>query len=212
MTQEQSNLVLPLLQSAEMRRSVYALDKNLPLSRRETEDLAGHVLRHTPSAFNSQSARIVLLFGEEHEALWDIVRDTVRPLTREERWPETSRKIGGFRAAAGTALFFEDMATVRSLQERFPLYKDNFAVWSEHGSAMNQYRLWQLLAAAGAGANLQHYNPLIDDAVKARWHIPGDYRLRAQMVLGGIAQPAGAKEYLPAEERLMVFGDMGQPA
>lgn len=209
MTQQQSDLVLPLLKSAEMRRSTYALNKNLPLTQQEVEDLVRHVIKHTPSSNNSQSARVVLLFGKEHDALWEIVRETLRPLTAKERWETTDKKVSGFKAAAGTALFFEDMATIRALQKKLPLYKDNFADWSEHGSAMNQYRLWQLMAAAGAGANLQHYNPIIDDEVKKRWNIPKDYRLRAQLVFGGVAEPAGDKEFLPVEDRLAVHGSMG---
>lgn len=208
MTQQQSDLVLPLLKSAEMRRSVYQLNKNLPLSQQEVTDLVGHVLKHTPSSYNAQSARVVLLFGQDHEALWEIVRSTLKPLTSEKQWAATSQKVDGFKGAAGTALFFEDMAPIKKLQEKFPTYKENFAVWSEHGNAMNQYRLWQLLAAAGAGANLQHYNPIIDDEVKSRWNIPQDYRLRAQLVFGGIAAPAGDKEFLPVEDRLTVHGSM----
>ncbi len=82
MTQEQSSLILPLLKSAEMRRSVYHLNKNLPITQQEVIDLVGHVLKHTPSSNNSQTARVVLLFGKEHDALWEIVRETLRP--REE--------------------------------------------------------------------------------------------------------------------------------
>ena len=33
---------------------------------------------HTPSAFNSQSARIVVLFGEDHKKLWDITEETLK--------------------------------------------------------------------------------------------------------------------------------------
>lgn len=212
MTQEQSSLILPLLKSAEMRRSVYHLNKNLPITQQEVIDLVGHVLKHTPSSNNSQTARVVLLFGKEHDALWEIVRETLRPLAKnKERWEITDQKISRFKAAAGTAMFFEDMATVRALQEKIPSYKDNFPVWSEHTSAMNQYRLWQLMAAAGAGANLQHYNPIIDEAVHKRWNIPEDYRLRAQLVFGGIIEPAGEKTFLPLEDRLTAHGDLTQP-
>ena len=51
------------------------------------------------------------------------------------------------------------------MQAQFPLYADNFPVWAEHSDAMHQYAVWTTLAAAGIGANLQHYNPLIDAAV-----------------------------------------------
>ncbi len=206
MTQQQSSLVLPLLKSGKMRRSVYKLNQDLPMTHQEVADLLGHVLKHTPSFFNAQSTRAMLLFGQDHQDLWEIVRKTLRPLTGEAQWEATSRKIDGFKAAAGTAVFFEDMAVVRDLQEKFPLYKDSFLEWSEQGNAMNQYHLWQLLSAAGAGANLQHYNPIIDEELKARWNIPDSFRLRAQLVFGGISELAGEKAYLPVEDRMRVYG------
>lgn len=211
MTQQQSSMIQPLLKSGEMRRSVYKLNQDLPMTHQEVEDLVGHVLQHTPSFFNVQSARVLLLFGQDHNDLWEIVRKTLRPLTGEANWETTSKKVDGFKAAAGTALFFEDMAAVKELQDQFPLYKDNFKDWSEQGNAMNQFHLWQLLSAAGAGANLQHYNPLIDEETKNRWHIPEAFRLRAQLVFGGISEPAGKKEHLPLEKRLRVYGAREMP-
>ncbi|MGN6975356.1 nitroreductase family protein, partial [Neisseria sp. P0006.S006] len=62
------------------------------------------------------------------------------------------------------------------------------------------------LAAAGIGANLQHYNPLPDAAIAKEWNLPESWLLRAQMVIGGIAAPAGEKAFQPIEGRLKVFG------
>ena len=60
------------------------------------------------------------------------------------------------------------------------------------------------LAEKGVGASLQHYNPLIDDAVKARWGVPVEWALASQMVFGGISAPAAPIEKLPASERVRV--------
>ena len=95
---------------------------------------------------------------------------------------------------------------VKGLQAQFPSYADNFPIWAEHTNAMHQYAIWTTLAAAGIGANLQHYNPLIDAAVAKEWNIPASWTLRAQMVFGGIAAPAGEKAFAPVEERFRVFG------
>ena len=62
------------------------------------------------------------------------------------------------------------------------------------------------LAAAGVGANLQHYNPLPDAAIAKEWNLPESWLLRAQMVIGGIEAPAGEKAFEPVENRLKVFG------
>ena len=56
-----------LQQAAETRRSVYALNKNLPLPAGEVAAIIEHAVKHTPSSFNSQSTRVVVLFGAEHE-------------------------------------------------------------------------------------------------------------------------------------------------
>ena len=166
-----------LQQAAETRRSVYALNRNLPLPAADVAAIIEHALRHTPSSFNSQSTRLLVLFGAEHEKLWDIAENALRAIVPAENFAPTAQKLAGFRAAAGTVLFYEDKSVVEGLQAQFPAYADNFPVWAEHANAMHQYAIWTTLAAAGIGANLQHYNPLIDAEVAKTWDIPGDWRV-----------------------------------
>lgn len=195
-----------LQQAAETRRSVYALNKNLPLPAAEVAEIVKHAVLHTPSSFNSQSTRVVVLFGAEHEKLWQFAEDALRAIVPAEKFEPTQQKLDMFKAAAGSVLFFEDQNVVKGLQERFPSYADNFPIWAEHADAMHQYAVWTTLAAAGIGANLQHYNPLIDNAVAQEWSVPANWTLRAQMVFGGIDAPAGEKTFEPLEGRLKVFG------
>ena len=195
-----------LQQAAETRRSVYALNRNLPLPAADVAAIIEHALRHTPSSFNSQSTRLLVLFGAEHEKLWDIAENALRAIVPAENFAPTAQKLAGFRAAAGTVLFYEDKSVVEGLQEQFPAYADNFPVWADHADAMHQYAIWTTLAAAGIGANLQHYNPLIDVEVAKTWDIPGNWQLRAELVFGGIAAPAGEKKYEDIAPRLRVHG------
>ena len=102
-------------------------------------------------------------------------------------------------------LFYEDQDVVGDLQKKFALYADNFPIWSEHSTGMAQLAVWTALAEYDIGASLQHYNPLIDDKVKAEWNIPSSWKLRAQMPFGSIVNPAGEKEYMNDEERFRVF-------
>lgn len=199
-------LVHTMQQAAETRRSVYALNKNLPVEKQEIADIVEHALRHTPSAFNSQSTRLVVLFDAEHEKLWDIAGEALRKIVAAENFQATADKLNMFKAAAGSVLFFEDQNVVKGLQEQFALYADNFPVWSEHASAMHQYAVWSTLAAAGVGANLQHYNPVIDAEVAKTWNIPANWTLRAQLVFGGISAKAGEKTFAPLQERFKVYG------
>ncbi|WP_244363689.1 nitroreductase family protein [Pseudoalteromonas sp. K222D] len=196
-----------LQQLAQKRRSIYALSDQLLVSNEEVVKLVEHAVLHTPSAFNSQSARIVVLFGDEHHKLWDITEEALRVIVGDdEKFQGTKNKIAGFRAGAGTVLFFEDKGVVRNMQEAAPLYADKFPVWAQQSSAMHQYAIWTALASLDIGANLQHYNPVIDQKVADEWNIAADWELNAQMVFGAIDQPAGDKEFKPVEERMKVFG------
>ena len=196
-----------LQQLAEKRRSIYALSNQLPVSNDEIVNLVEHAVLHTPSAFNSQSTRIVVLFGEDHKKLWDITEETLKVIIGDdEKFQGTKDKIAGFRAGAGTVLFFEDKGVVRNMQEAAPLYADKFPIWAHQTSAMHQYVIWTALASLDIGANLQHYNPVIDQRVADAWDIAEDWELNAQMVFGAIEQPAGDKAFQPIDERMKVFG------
>ncbi|WP_413190798.1 nitroreductase family protein [Psychrobacter sp. AT9] len=196
-----------LQQLAEKRRSIYALSNQLPVSNDEVVKLVEHAILHTPSAFNSQSARIVVLFGDEHNKLWNMTEEMLKAIVGdEEKFKGTKDKIAGFRAGAGTILFFEDKGVVRNMQEAAPLYADKFPIWAHQTSAMHQYVIWTALASLDIGANLQHYNPVIDQKVAEEWNISEDWELNAQMVFGAIEQPAGDKAFKPVEARMKVFG------
>lgn len=47
---------------------------------------------------------------------------------------------------------------------------------------MAEYATWLALTEAGLGASLQHYNPLIDEAVAAAFDIPNNWRLRPDAI------------------------------
>lgn len=187
------------------RRSIYALGENLPISKEEVTALVKEVVRESPTAFNSQTQHVVFLFGDAHKKLWAMTEDALKPLTPAEAFPNTQAKLQGFAAGAGTILFFEDTDIVKNLQDSFPLYADNFPVWSEQATGLTQANVWTALAQENIGANLQHYNPVIDEAVAAEWSIPANWNLRAQMVIGSIEAPAGEKEYMEDSARFKEF-------
>ncbi|MCG8154923.1 nitroreductase family protein [Brenneria goodwinii] len=193
------------LQSIKNRRSIYAIGKTLPISEDRVISLVTEAVKQSPSSFNSQSSRVVILFGEQHEKLWDIVKQQLKKIVPEEAFAPTEKKLASFAAGAGTVLFFEDTKVIEDLQQKFALYADNFPVWSEHSTGIAQFSVWSALAQEKVGASLQHYNPLIDDDVKKQWQLPASWKLRAQMPFGSIEQPAGEKTYIPDEERFRIF-------
>lgn len=192
--------------AATRRRSQYALGRNLPLSQADTTALIQEAVRQAPSSFNSQSSRAVILFGDQSLKFWSFVEDALRKIVPAEAFADTKTKLDGFAAGAGTVLFYEDSAPVKALQEQFPLYADNFPVWSEHSTGMAQYAVWTALAEANIGASLQHYNPLPDAAVAAEWDIPSTWTLRAQMPFGSHEAGFGEKTFIDDATRFRVHG------
>lgn len=201
------NELAVLQQLVEKRRSIYALDAQLPVANAEVVKLVEHALLHTPSSFNSQSVRLVVLFGADHHKLWQITEDTLRAVVNDdEKFESTKQKIDGFKEGAGTVLFFEDRNVIRGMQEAYPLYAEQFPIWAHQTNAMHQYVIWTALASIDIGANLQHYNPIIDQQVASTWKLSDDWELNAQLVFGAIKQPAGDKEFQSIDERMQVFG------
>lgn len=199
-------LSMSAIELFKKRRTQYALGKNIALSKAELETLVQDTVRETPSAFNSQSSRVVILFGDESQKLWDTVKDTLRPLVTADQFPTTAAKIDSFAAGAGTILFFEDQDVIKGLQEQFALYADKFPVFSANSAGMAQFAVWTALANANIGASLQHYNPLIDNAVREMWNLPVSWALSAQMPFGSNEQSASAKQYIDDEVRFRTFG------
>jgi len=192
-------------QVVEDRRSIYAIGKEQVLSAEQIQEIVEHNVKHVPSPFNSQSARTVILLGENHDKLWNIVRETLRKIVPAEFFASTDEKINSFQNGYGTILYFEDQAVVEGLQAQFVKFKDNFPIWSLQSAGMLQFAIWSTLEEAGLGASLQHYNPIIDDEVKETWNLPKEWKLMAEMPFGKPLADPGVKEFTPLDYRVKVF-------
>ena len=71
------------------RRSYYALSNKSLVSDEEIENIVKFAVKNIPSAFNSQSTRMVLLLGVQHVKLWNIVKDTLRKIVPAEAFKTT---------------------------------------------------------------------------------------------------------------------------
>lgn len=189
----------------EQRRTIYALAKNVEQTPEYLTDLIQRTIRESPSSFNSQSSRAVILFNAEHEKFWNFVKKELQAYATDEAAAKTAAKMDSFAAGLGTILFFEDMGVVEDLQTRFALYAENFPIWAEHSTAMAQFATWTALHTEGLGASLQHYNPIVDEQVHNEWDIPKNWKLRAQLVFGSIEAEAKEKTYIENTERFKVF-------
>lgn len=160
------------------RRSIYALGKDVELTNQELIDTIQGAILQTPTAFNSQTSRVVILLDEESDAFWnEIAYSELEKVTPAEAFEGTKERLAGFAQAKGTILFYEDQDVVKGLQEQFPLYAENFPIWSEQGHGIALYATWLALAEQNIGLNVQHYNPLVDAQLAEKYDIPANWKL-----------------------------------
>jgi predicted oxidoreductase (fatty acid repression mutant protein) len=97
-----------LIELAKARRTIYQLGKNSPVPDSKIEELVNAAILNVPSAFNTQSTRLLVLLHREHERMWDIVIDVFQNLVKTGKIPEqvwqnqTLPKLQGFKAGVGT--------------------------------------------------------------------------------------------------------------
>ena len=120
-------MIRTFLEAVKARRSLYGISAQSTLSDGALAELVEDCLTHVPSAFNSQSARAVLLLGDAHSKLWNgIVLPTLRARVPAEKFASTENKIASVAAGYGTILYFDDTAVTGALAERFPTDAQNF--------------------------------------------------------------------------------------
>ena len=176
-----------ILESIGKRRTYYQINKELPVAAEKIREVVEQATELTPDAFNMKSARVVVALGAKQDALWDAVYDAFGGKVARE-------KIDGFKAGAGTVLYFYDEEVVKSLQGQFPMYAENFPIWAQQANGMLQFAIWTALRDLDVGANIQHYNPVIDKAVQNLFDLPASWKLIAQMPFGGIVAEPEPKE------------------
>jgi len=193
------------LTAVKERRTIYNISKDIKVTEARIQEIVELAIKHTPSSFNSQSSRAVILFKEQSDKFWETTKEILRGIVPADQFGATEAKMNGFGAGYGTILFFEDEAAVKKLQDAFPLYASAFPGFSQHTAGMVQFVVWTALEAEGLGCSLQHYSPLVDEAVQKNWGVPKEWKLTAQMPFGHPTKPAGEKTFQPIEDRVKIF-------
>lgn len=193
------------IDTLKKRRSVYNLNNNITISEDTLINNVEQILLESPTAFHMQSPYLLILMNEEHKKLWNITTNTLKKIVPADKFKSTQDKMDMFSKAKGTILFFDNTDIIEQLKVDYPLYKDSFDTHAAHGMGILQANVWNYLAEENIGANLQHYNPLIDDEVKKEWNIPTSYQLTAQLVFGGIEEIPEPKEKIPGSLRMNIF-------
>lgn len=112
------------MKAVETRRSNYTIENKSPIPNEKIVEIVKASVKHAPSTYNVQSARAVVLFGEDHKKFWGMAAQHFGHVPM----PETSKayvmsRINGYSAAYGTVLWFEDQATLDALGEKNPFVK-----------------------------------------------------------------------------------------
>ncbi len=194
-----------LKDSLSLRRSIYALDADTVLSDEDIIKQVEQCIKHCPTAFNSQSARVVILFAEKHKQFWQMVKAAIEKVSPSDRLEAAVKRLNNFANGKGTILFFEDQAVLTQMQQKFALYAKSMWDWNQQSNAILQYMIWQVLAENNIGASLQHYGNLVEDELYKQFNLPQTWKIMAQMPFGKIKEPATEKTFEPLENRLKVL-------
>lgn len=196
---------LTFIDQLKKRRNVSDLGNKIRFSQTYLTELIQESVRSCPSAYHSQSTRVVILYGNSHKKFWDIVREMQRKIVPAHIFEGIELKMDQCVKAYGTVLFYEDQKTIQYLQKKRPFDAKEFPIWSEQTSGMAQFAVWTALADSDIGASLQHYNPIIDEEIAKSFGIDEDWKLRAQLVFGSIEQKIVEKPHIDYAQQFKVY-------
>lgn len=187
------------------RRSIYALGKNSNYSKQDIENRIREVVKQVPTAFNSQTTRVVVLFDEAHDKFWNHIYDVQKDVLEGGMKDWMTGVVDGAKNGIGTVLFFEDKDAVKQM----PTNDARQEAYKQNNNANSQYAIWLALTEMNLGANLQHFNvgyeQSFDKATKEMFGLPQSYEMLAQMPFGSIEQEAGEKEHIDGDVQVKVF-------
>ncbi|GFZ50721.1 hypothetical protein JCM24511_08479 [Saitozyma sp. JCM 24511] len=192
----------------EARRTYYALKPETTLTDAQLQSIVERAVKHTPTSFNMQHTRAVLVTKDVKNKVWDTIKEIKTKDETEDHAKATSEKIDNvFKAGYGTVLFFSDESVVNGWGSQMPMYAEAFKVWDAHASGMLQYNVWTALELEGHGANLQHLaegSEPIQEGIRKVLGLPDSWHNSALLNFGVPAAPAGDKQFAPIEERVKV--------
>jgi len=189
----------------EKRRSVYSLGTDSQYTKNEIENRIREVVKQVPTAFNSQTTRVVVLFDEASNKFWDHIYDVQKDILEGGMKDWMSGVVNGAKNGIGTVLFFEDLDAVNKM----PTAGARTEAYKQNNNANAQYAVWLALTELGLGANLQHFNigyeQGFDKATREMFNLPETYEMIAQMPFGSIEQEIGEKELIDSAVQVKVF-------
>lgn len=114
-TNTMSSTTTSITEGFKGRRSVYSLTNESTISDDRLEELITEVIKHTPSSFNSQTTRIVVLLKAENQKLWDNGLEVASSQIAPELFDKMYKsRLTASRAAYGTVSYPHAVGSVRA--------------------------------------------------------------------------------------------------
>lgn len=193
------------LDIVQKRRSYRVITNQSSIGEEAITEIIQKALEHTPTAFNSQSPRIALLFGQRHRNYWESLIEKIKQKQSIEQFEKSYPKLLAHQEAFGTILFFEDIDTHNELKAKFPKLVDDVEKWADQGQGMIQYIVWASLSEQGLGASLQHTLIKDQEELLLKLNIPTSWKLYAQMPYGIPLEEPRSKQFVDVSTRLKVL-------
>ena len=97
------------------RRSVYNLNRQLPIFEDKVIEIVNDAVRYVPDAFNMKSQRVVVVVGHKNDEFWNAVYDT---LVVASGGRFSRDRTDSFMEGYGTILYFYDRDVVAEYHRR----------------------------------------------------------------------------------------------
>lgn len=185
------------LKTLVSRRTHYALKNTLPegVTIEQVQEIVQRIVKHTPTSFNSQTIRAVVVVGDLHKQIWNSVADAIEGESGKKR-PISARD-----EAFGSIIFIDDEETVTQFQEKFAAFAAYFPVFATTSNGAAQINTWTALQEIGLGGHLQHYNGYVQAALGDR--IPKAWSVQAQLVFGTPVTGPYEKTFIENEVKIL---------
>lgn len=93
------------LAEIKSRRTCYSIEAKSPISDGRIIEIAQEVVKHTPSSFNCQSTRLVVLLKDEHVKFWALAKECFKATMKPGIYAEYEKKLLQRQAGYGTVSY-----------------------------------------------------------------------------------------------------------
>jgi uncharacterized protein len=129
------------LDAIASRRTIYGISNtSSPIPQSRVEEIIAHVIKHTPSSYNVQSARAVIVTGQAHKNLWTNIEENVGQALPKAAWEgHLDKFVANFKDnAIGSVVWFEDQVAIEDYKEKHKSVAAFLDAWSLQSSGMHQ--------------------------------------------------------------------------